>query len=141
MEKGFEILTEITDVRMRVWGKTIKELFGNALAGVAFYLIPDTETLTRGGRKIKETIRVEAPDLNSLMIEFLSEVVARSDIHDVVFNAMTFKEFGENFLEGELIGVHTAGFEKDIKAVAYDEVDIKKNPDTGFFETVLVFDV
>lgn len=141
MEKGFEILPHTGDMRLRVWGKTLKDLFENALAGVAFYLVPDLESLARTGKKVGQAIRVEAIDINSLLVEFLSEVLAQSDIKNVVFTAANFKEFGENFLDGELVGVRTDGFEKDIKAVSYHEVDVRKNPDTGFFETILVFDI
>ena len=33
------------------------------------------------------------------------------------------------------------GFDKDIKAVSYQGVDIKRNPETGLYETILVFDI
>ena len=141
MERGFEILPHAADMHLRVWGKTLKDLFRNALGGVAFYLARDTESLVRAGKKVKQAIRVEAIDINSLLIEFLSEVRVQSDIRNAVFNAITLKEFGENFLEGELIGVRVDGLEKEIKAVSYREVDIRKNPETGFFETALVFDI
>jgi SHS2 domain-containing protein len=126
---------------MRVWGNTIKELFENALAGVAFYLVRDIDSLVRAGKKVKQAIRVETIDIDSLLVEFLSEVLAQSDVKNVVFTAATLRELGENFLEGEIAGVRVDGFEKEIKAVSYSEVDIKKNPDTGLFETVLVFDI
>ena len=141
MEKGFEFLPHTADVRLRVRGKTVKELFANALAGVAFYLAPNADPSVRGGAKVTQTVRAEAPDLNSLLIEFLSQIIAQSDIHDAVFHIITFKEFGENFMEGEIAGVKTHGFEKDIKAISYHEVDIKRNPESGLFETVLVLDI
>lgn len=140
-DQGFEILPHTADMRMRVWGKTIKDLFRNALTGMAFYLAPEIEAMAQGGKKVKQAIRVEAVDINSLLIEFLSEAIAQSDIQNVIFTAATFQEFGENFLQGEISGVAVEGFEKDIKAVSYHEVDIKKNPETGLFETVLVFDI
>lgn len=141
MDKGFEILPHTADMRLRVWGKNLSDLFAGALSGVAFYVRPDIEALARSGKKVKQAIRVEAVDISSLLVEFLSEVVARSDIQNIVFTAVKFGRFGENFLEGELSGVAADGFEKEIKAVSYHEVDIKKNPETGFFETILVFDV
>lgn len=142
-EQGFEILPHTADMRMRVRGKTLKDLFRNALRAVALYLRQDSEELGKLKEKTvtKLPIKIEAVDLNSLLIEFLSEVVAQSDIHNVIFTEVNFKKFGENFLEGRLAGLKVDGFEKDIKAISYHEVDIKKNPETGMYETLLVFDI
>jgi len=142
-DRGFEILPHTADIRMKVWGNTLKELFRNAVRGVAWFLRPDFEELAKSKEKssIRHTIKVEAVDLNSLLIEFLSEVIAQSDIYNSVFLDAAFKKFGENFLEGRLTGLKVDGFEKDIKAVSYHEVDIKKNPERGTYETMLVFDV
>lgn len=141
--QGFEILPHTADMRMRVWGKTLEDIFRNALRAVALYLRSDIEELAKSKEKrsLKERVKVEAVDINSLLIEFLSEVVAQSDIHNAVFLDATFKKFGENFLEGYLAGLKVDGFEKDIKAISYHEVDIKKNPKTELYETVLVFDI
>ncbi len=140
-DPGFEILPHTADMRMRVWGKTLKDLFRNALAGVAFYLRPDILGLAKGKAKERQEIKVEAVDVSSLLIEFLSEVIAKTDIYNTVFTAISFKEFGENFLEGVMGGAKVDGFEKEIKAVSYHEVDIKHNPETEMYETILVFDV
>lgn len=138
---SFQILPHTADMRMKVWGKTLQELFKNALCGMAFYLKPEVLQLAKKVKHLKQQIRVEAVDINSLLVEFLSEVIAQSDINNVVFTSVSFQEFGENFLEGILSGSNVERFEKDIKAVSYHEVDVKKNPETGFFETMLVFDI
>jgi len=140
-KRGFEALPHTADMRMRVWGRTARELFLNALRGVAFYLKPDVAELGKKAKRIKHAVAIEAVDLNSLLIEFLSEIVAQADTQNTIFTSATFKKFGENFLEGEITGFAVEGFDKDIKAVSYHEVDIRKNPDTGLYETILVFDV
>lgn len=137
----FELFPYASDIRMKIEGKTLKELFCNAVRGVAFYLKPEVLKLGKRAWRIKHAIKIEAVDLNSLLIEFLSEVIAESDIQNAIFTGARFKTFGENFLEGEIAGIGADGFDKDIKAVSYHEVDIKKNPETGFYETILVFDI
>ena len=74
-------------------------------------------------------------------MEFLSEVIAKSDIKNVVFTNCEFEKMGENFLKASLKGIAVSGFDKDIKAVSYNEVDIKKNSEKGTYETIIVFDV
>lgn len=137
MDRGFEILPHTADMRIKVWGHTLEELFENALRAAAFYLKPDASSKS----KIKRTLKINSVDINSLLVDFLSEAITLSDINNAVFGEVKFEKLGENFLEGELHGVKVDGFDKDIKAVSYHEVDIKKNPETGMYETVLVFDV
>lgn len=139
---GFEILPHTADMRMRVWGETLRDLFRNAVRGVAWYLRPDFKDLEKAQKsRLSRPVKVEAVDLNSLLVEFLSQAVAQSDIHNAVFLDASFKKFGENFLEGRFAGFKVDGFDKDIKAISYHEVDVKKNPETGLYETILVFDI
>ena len=138
--QGFELLPRTADIHMRAWGKTIKELFRNALQGMAALMQPSLAH-TSVLKKEKQEIRVDAVDINSLLVEFLSKVTALSDIHNMVFTHITFKTLGDNFLEAELSGMHTDEFEKEIKAVSYHEVDIKRNPESGLYETTLIFDI
>lgn len=137
----FELLADIADIKMRVSGKTLQELFKDALRGVAFYLKPETLKLKRKGEKLSQTIKIRAADINTLLVGFLSEVVAQTDIKNMIFTQITFAKFGENFLEGEIVGVKVDDLAKEIKAVSYNEVDIKKNPQKGLYEAILVFDI
>jgi SHS2 domain-containing protein len=139
---GFEILSNIADVRVRVWGKTLQELFQNALGGMASFVKPEVFALKKKSFREKHDIKIEAIDVTSLLIEFLSRVIALSDSVNTVFVEVSFKEFGENFLKGKLVGVKLDdGFEREIKAVSYHEVDITHDQEKGMYETILVFDV
>lgn len=148
---GYEILPRqdaASDIKIRVWGRTLQEIFRYALKGFAVCVKPEIFSFTRRakalvtrGTKELQSFSVEAVDINSLLVEFVSDVIGRSDMDNLVFTDVSFKKFGENFLEGELQGIKIDEFEKGIKSVSYQDVDIKKNPDTGFFETILVFDI
>ena len=138
---GFEFVLHVPDVRIKVWGKTIEELFRSALCGLASYVKPGVFELTKKGKERLEEIKIEAVDINSLLVEFLSKVITESDIYNVVFTDVIFKKLGENFLEGEISGTSVSAFDKEIKAVSYYDVDVRKNSETGLYETTLVFDV
>lgn len=140
IKNGFEFLPHTADTRMRVWGRTLKELFRNALLGLVFYIKPDV-LKSSGKPSEKQKIKIEAVDITSLLVEFLSQVVALSDIHNSVFTKIVFRELGDNFLEGEIQGIAVGGFDKEIKAVSYHEVDVRKDSQTGLYETMLVFDI
>lgn len=139
--KKFEILPDGFGVRMRVKGKTVRDLFRNALLGVTSYMVPDVMARAKSDRLEHEEIAIDTVDINSLLVDFLSKVVARSDMRNVVFTGITFKKFGENFLSGQLTGVAADRFENEIRAISYSDVDIRKNPKTGLYETMLTLEV
>lgn len=137
----FEILPDGFGVRMCVRGKTVRDLFRNALLGVTSYMSPDAAAYAKSDRREHEEIAIDTVDINSLLVDFLSRVVARSDMRNAVFTGITFKKFGENFLSGQLTGVATDRFENEIRAISYSDVDIRKNPKTGLYETMLTLEV
>ena len=139
---SFELLSDIADIKMKVSGKTLQELFKDALRGVAFYLKPEVlKSKKKNLLKEKQKIKVQAADINSLLIEFLSKILAQADIASTVFIDVSFGIFGENFLEGEMAGVKVDSFAQEIKAISYERVDINKSSTSGLYETILVFDI
>ncbi len=138
--KKFEILPNGFGVRMRVRGKTVRELFRNALLGVTSYMSPGATARPKSDAREREEISIDTVDMNALLVDFLSKVIARSDMRNAIFTGVTFKKFGENFLSGQLIGVATDRVENEIRAVSYADVDIRKNPKTGLYETMLVLE-
>ena len=141
MTNNFEITEKDGGIRMIARGKTIEELFSNALLGTAFYLKPEVAQMKKTELKECQTIQVEAVDIVSLLVEFLSKVIEQSDMRGAVFSAVSLEKFGENFLEGKIFGAKAGELENPIREVSFDEIDIRKNPDTGFYETALVFEV
>ena len=139
--KGFELIADTRPVRISAWGKTINELFANSLRGMATLMQPTIFTARNSARKATQLLRVEAVDLNTLLIEFLSKVIGLSDIHNLVFTNVTFKNIGDNFLEAELSGIAADALEHEVKGVSYQEVDITRNQQSGLYETTLEFDV
>ena len=140
-EQGFRVIADDQTIRINTWGKTIHELFRNSLRGMAVLMQPTVLTAGEKAKKVKQFLRVEALDLNTLLAEFLSKVIGLSDIHNLIFTNVTFKNIGDNFLEGEISGVSTDEIEREIKAISYQDVDIKRNLGSGLYETMLVFDI
>ena len=73
-------------IHVKAWGKTVKELFRNALRGTAVFLKPAVLLTAEKTKKVKHVIRVEAVDINTLLIAFMSKVIALSDIHNILLN-------------------------------------------------------
>jgi len=134
-DKKFEILDHTADVRLRAYGKDKKELFGNALLGMMSVLVPikvGTFTTTR-------EIEIEAIDENALLVDFLSEALYYSQMEDETFLEVNFDEFGETKIIARIKCAKVEGFEKEIKAVSYQDVEIKGTKDG--WEATMIFDV
>lgn len=137
MTPKFKILPHTADVRLKVIGKTKEELFKNALAGMAKIL----KKTAKEKKPIKTKINIQSPDINSLLVDFLSEVLYQSQINHVIYGEAKFSKFSDNELEAEIFGFKIDEFDEDIKAVTYHELNIKKSPANDFFETIVIFDI
>lgn len=136
----FEIVPQDEHTHLRVRGSTVQDLFRNTLAGMAAFLSPDAAKSPTQGRKITQEIMVRAVDISSLLVEFISRVLAEQEARGAVFTQSAFRTFGDNFLDADITGIRVEEPAAEIRAVSYADVDIKKNPDTGMFETTLVFE-
>lgn len=144
----FEILEHTADLRLRVFGSSPKKLFENALYAMAYVQKKDIVEQSAVGkllgrikrRQISEDLVVESMDYNTLLIDFLNEVLSLSDAQNAVFFKVKFSKFSETGIEAKVYGVKVDDFDEDIKAVTYHEVDVKKLG-SGRWETLLVFDI
>lgn len=142
---GFEEVSHTADWSVRVWAQDLPALFAesaramNSLSG----------TVTSNGPRLKRTFESEAPDAESQLVAFLSELVYYQEQENLAFD--TFKieikklalssaavSKGKK-LKVEMEGMQISSVDKAIKAVTYHNLQIK-NTDHGF-ETTIVFDV
>lgn len=140
---SFEILSHTADVRLRVRGETLEDLFEQAVLGMARILkhnANDAKTFANNAKL--EKIKMSAPDTTILLVDFLNEILTRSYINKYIYHVSSFKIHGSH-LEAELIGIKVDGFDEDIKAVTYHEAKIINPPAGGDkgFETIIVFDI
>ncbi len=134
--KQYEILEHKADLKIRVFGKSKKDLFLNALLGMTSGLRPKLKTQNS---KLK-TIKIKSVDLNALLVDFLSEALYLSQTNKEVYFDVKFKKFSDNELRGELIGQKVERFGEDVKAVTYHDLDIKQKED-GIWEATILFDI
>lgn len=95
----------------------------------------------------KEMIKIDSVDINLLLVDFLSEILAKSQINKRVYKVIKLKVYKEKSqLEGKIIGAPVDRFDEDIKAVTYQDVDIKLKAKSQklkakLWQTDLVFDI
>jgi len=133
--KTFQILSHTADFRIKVYGKNLEELFENALNAIFEIVRP-----TKLGKAIKSKIKVASLNQNVLLVDFLNAVVFEMQTKKAIFNRIKIEKLTDTNIEAQILGNNVEKFTKDIKAVTYHEVDIKKSA-SGGLETNLVFDI
>lgn len=136
---SYEILPHTTDIRIRATGATLEELFLNAARGMMSVIRKDFEALKPEPSR-RRTFAVHSLDRETLLIEFLSELLAMIDTENELYPTLTITELHERRLRAEATGVAIDGFDADVKAVTYHDVAITEHPD-GTYETTITLDV
>lgn len=121
-------------------GKNFEDLFREALKGMMNLANGKREMENNGKETVKRIVFIEAVDRTALLVDFLNEILAMSQINKEIYNKVEFSEFRETALRAELLGYKTDEFKEDIKAVTYHEAEIKQN-EKGEWETILIFDI
>lgn len=145
--KDFEQLSHTADLKIRVYGSTLEELFEHALIGMFQIIGPHAKECTQhNGRLVcpmlpqEHTIELVALDRESLLVDFLSEALYLSDVHNEVYLAADVHVTQDTSLKATVRGVVIESCDVvEIKAVTYHDLAIK-NID-GVWQTDIVFDI
>ena len=145
----FEILDHPAELRLRIYGKTIEELFTNAAEALASIQRHNITLIYRSTDKCnKERIKIRSIDINALLVDFLSEILARSQINKCVYKVGNINhqaKDGAATIEAEIIGYPVEYFDEDIKAITYQDVNINQQPTTNnqqlIWQTDIVLDI
>lgn len=138
--KQFKILAHTADLRLQIFGHTEEELFQNAVSALASILGGEEIIKTKKSPAGFEKIKAEAPDINSLLINFLNEVLTQSQINKKIYLRAKFLKFSPKNLEAQIFGFETGEFKKDVKAVTYHRAEISFNK-RGIFEITVTLDI
>lgn len=133
----YQILSHPADVKLQITASTKEELFQGALAGMASII---QSQIPRKAPIIKENIEIQALDLNTLLVDFLNEVLAKTDISHVVFNKLKIKKLTDNYLQAETEGQKSDYFGQEIKAVTHHGLEIKQD-NNGHYQVTILFDI
>lgn len=134
----FIVVDQAAEVKLRLTGETLEDLFLEALEGLAYLLYEQYQAAAI--IQITIPIKVSSLDINSLLVDFLSEVLYQSEIHQAVFFKARLKRFTNSKIEADLLGQQTHQFNRNIKAVTYHGVRILRNEDS-LWQTEIIFDI
>lgn len=132
-----KVLSHTADLRLRATGATKEELFSEALKGMTKIMKKDAFGKSPS---LSRHFAVEAPDITSLLIDFLNQALSLSQIHREAYTEISFDSFSDTRCETNLYGIPVEYFDEDIKAATYHEANVRQNR-KGEWETVVIFDI
>jgi SHS2 domain-containing protein len=125
MPEKFEIIDHTADIGLIIHGDSLRQVFANAAAGM-FSLITDIN-------KIKPVIRREielaADDMESLLIDWLNELLYLLDANGVVFGKFEIIELTDKNIKAVCYGEKINGnheIKREIKAATYHMLNLGK---------------
>ena len=137
--KTYELIDHTADVGVKAYGANLSGAFEHA-AKAMFDIITDNSEIENTGQY---DIILEAPDLEQLLVDWLSELLFLNSANNLVFGffkveldekkkQLTARVFGEKFT----LSKHKIGSE--IKAVTYHMLEVrKKSP----YHVQVLFDI
>ena len=132
----WEEIEHTADVGLRVRGATLAELFANAARGM-LALVLGSETAAQEQECI--AIELTAPDVETLLVDWLSELVYLMEDGSFIASGVEVFEVAAGTLRAEATGGTDASLHKHIKAVTYHDLSIEKT--RGGYQATVVFDV
>ena len=133
--RSFEFIPHTAEAGIRVQADTLEELYRGALEGMAEWLKPG---LPRAADQ-RERIAVDSAFQNTLLVDFLVDVLTRSQVARSVFFDLEMHHLETERLECTLLGRAVDGFDDDIKAITYHGAGIRQAG--GRYETEVIFDI
>jgi SHS2 domain-containing protein len=141
---GFETVEHTADIGLRVWGRSLEEMFEQAAAGMISLLV------TREGTRSTERreLVIEAADREEALVSFLQELLYLYEVERFIPAAVRVVSAGPSGarcrLEGEAFDPNRHRPRTDIKAATYHDLNVSRTLSrTGGvrWESVIIFDI
>jgi SHS2 domain-containing protein len=133
-DMGYEEVAHTADWSARVWAPDLPSLLAEAARAMNFL----SGTSAGTGSRVRRTFEAEGPDVESLLVAFLSELVYYQEQEGLMFDTFDIRVAAQ-WLKVEMEGAPIESVEKAIKAVTYHNLKIQKTAQG--LETTIVFDV
>jgi SHS2 domain-containing protein len=137
--KKYELIEHTADFGLKVYGKNLAELFRNA----AVALFENIGELRRVKSTKKIIIELKALNLDELFIGWLREMLYQFNGKEILLKDFKIKKISDTEISAEVFGeeldLGKHRLNKEIKAVTYHELSVKK---TNFgYEAQVIFDI
>ncbi|MEW5758727.1 MAG: archease [Candidatus Omnitrophota bacterium] len=137
--KKYEFIEHTADFGLRVYGKNLTDLFINAAVG----LFDNIAELRRVKSTKRIIIELKASNLEELFISWLRELLYQFSAKEIILKDFKIKKISDTKLEAEAFGeeldLGKHRLNKEIKAVTYHELSVKKI--NSGYQAQVIFDI
>jgi len=123
----FEILNHTADVGIVAYGANMKEAFVNAARGL-FSLITELDDIEE---VVYRDIELSAPDQESLLVEWLNELIYLFDAENIVFKRFDISQLSQTQLKARSYGHEVDSsrhkLKTGVKAATYHMLKVETN--------------
>jgi len=136
--KKYEVLEHRADLKIKISGQDLAELFINAALAIA-------EQQKSGIAKQKlekeewESVEIKSSDSNSLLVDWLNEILSRSDLNKKVYTNFKIEKLSERSLQAQIAGQEVDQKQIEIKAATYHGLEIKQADSQ--WQAIVIFDI
>ncbi|PIN91968.1 hypothetical protein COU61_01685 [Candidatus Pacearchaeota archaeon CG10_big_fil_rev_8_21_14_0_10_35_13] len=137
-KKGWEYLSHTADIKFKAWGKSLEGAFKNAALATIGAMTDDELT----GR-IKKEVVVEGKDYESLLYNFLEEIIYLLDAEELITTEVkniVIKTAKDKLTLNCTFMVNDSGryeYKEHIKAITYNDMEITNDKEKWTIQVVL----
>jgi len=138
VDKEFELIDHTADVGIIAHGASINQAFANAARGL-FSIITDLDDIREATHR---DIEVTAPDQESLLVEWLNELIYLFDTENIIFNRFDITHLDNTLLKariyGEKVDTSRHKLKTGVKAATYHMLKVEKS---NGYQAQVLFDI
>ena len=139
MKRTFKIIDHTADVGIIAYGTDVEQLFCNAALAL-FSLITELESIQE---KSHLNLRVSSDERDSLLVEWLNELIYFFDAKHMLFNRFDIESLTQNELKatchGEAFDPMKHKIKRGVKAATYHMLRLDNNNDG--YEAQIILDI
>lgn len=124
------------DLALHVWGQDLRDLFATAARGMASLV---AEVAPGAVPIVERRVTLSAPDVETLLVDWLNELLYLSEVEGVVFAKIEIPEISDSHLVATVGGYPVAEHLADIKATTFHNLAVIAGQ-VGY-EVEIVFDI
>jgi SHS2 domain-containing protein len=136
---GFELRDHTADIAVYAWADSVEGLFRAAAEGL-YATIGELQTEETGERA---RIHIEAGDPESLLHDFLDELLYRFEMGGQRLSDFSFGRLAAGVLEADAavncVDARASVLDREVKAVTYHDLNIVR--DEGRYEVTVILDI
>lgn len=135
--KKFKFLEHTADIKFQAFGKSSEEVFKNSALALKEAICGEIKV----EEKIKKTINLKKKDFESLLYNFLEEILFMLDAENFIIAKISKIKIDNLNLKATIIGDKASEYEftNSVKAITYNEMFVKK--EEGIWKAQVVIDV